>query len=121
MLRGYNSHFYFVEKSTSGGDRVIMEMKAKVVSDEWICDQHEIYKVNEGKILALELDPENTLETDSIFTYDRELIEERPHVLNKLYVVNDSEDIIKIAQDEEGVGSKYSVEDIKNLSVLKNI
>ena len=97
MLRGYNSHFYFVEKSSSGSDQVIMEFKAKVVSDDWDYDIYEIFKVNEGKILALELDPENTLETDSIFTYGRELIEERPHVKNRLYIVNDSEDIVLIA------------------------
>ena len=84
-----------------------MEFKAKIVSKKWEWDLHEIYKVNEGKIIALEIDPENTLETDSIYTNDRNLIEERPEVKNVLYLVNDSQDLVQIAQEEEGAGSKY--------------
>lgn len=99
FLRGFNSHFYFVQKAKSGNDQLIMEVKAKGKKDgtDWDCMINSIFKVNEGKILALELDPENTNETDSIYTYDRDLVQERPHVLNKLYIVDDHEDLHLIA------------------------
>ena len=48
-----------------------MEVKAKLVNDDWECIPSPIHKINEGKVLALELDPENTMETDSIYTYGR--------------------------------------------------
>jgi len=32
-------------------------------------------KTNEAMVIALEMDPENRSETDSIYTYDRALIE----------------------------------------------
>ena len=38
---------------------------------DWDVSHSTIYKVNEGSILALELDPENIDETDSIYTNDR--------------------------------------------------
>ena len=76
-----------------------MEVKAKLVSNNWECIFSQIHKINEGKVLALELDPENNMETDSIFTYDRDLVEERPQVLNKLYVVDDHEDVHLLVQE----------------------
>ena len=97
MLRGSNSHFYFVEISSQGNDQLVMEVKARVIGNAWECETNQIYKVNEGSIIAMEIDPENTFETDSIFTYDRVQISERPQALNKLYIVDDHEDLHLIA------------------------
>lgn len=59
----------------------------------WVVGKKTIHKITEGSFLALEMDPENTKDTDSIYTYDRDLIETREEVLNRLYVLDDHEDI----------------------------
>ena len=100
MLRGYNSRIYFVEGSESNlDDQIIYEAKAKVVSLKWSLTRTEVKKLNEGQVVALELDPENDLMTDSIYTYDRDLRIESDHndeIMNKLYLLDGREDIYKI-------------------------
>ena len=121
MQRGYNSLIYYVESSPTGSDMFIKELCARVVGGNWDVLKSTIYKINEGSILALELDPENIDETDSIYTNDRSLIEKRDEVMNMLYVLDNYEELHLIVQDAEGAGSRYSVLETKNLSQLKNI
>ena len=102
MQRGFNSFIYYVEKSATGSDQVIKEVSARVIGGDWAYFIFPIYKITEGSILALELDPENVAETDSIYTHDRELIERREDVRNRLYVLDNNEDINLIVQNEEG-------------------
>jgi hypothetical protein len=89
LQRGFNSIFYYVERGSSGDDQIIYELKADIVKGNWKCDPNQIFKINEGQILALELDPENNGECDSIYTNDRQLKETREEVLNRLYIVDD--------------------------------
>ena len=35
MQRGYNSFFYYVEKSETGDDQVIKEVSARIVGGDW--------------------------------------------------------------------------------------
>ena len=121
MQRGYNSLIYYVESSPTGSDMFIKELYARIVGGDWDVMKSTIYKINEGSILALELDPENIDETDSIYTNDRSLIEKRYEVKNMLYVLDNYEELHLIVQDSEGAGSRYSVVETKNLSQLKNI
>lgn len=57
-------------------------------SDGWHINIRDIFKVNEGSIVAFEMDPENCSLTDSIYTYDRTLVI-REGVVNYLYVIDD--------------------------------
>lgn len=93
MQRGYNSLIYYVESSPTGSDMFIKELCARVVGGDWDVSKSTIYKINEGSFLALELDPENIDETDSIYTNDRSLIEKRDEVKNMLYVLDNYEEL----------------------------
>ena len=99
MQRGYNSLIYYVKRSETGSDQAIKELNAHIVCGTWVVGKKTIHKITEGSFLALEMDPENTKETDSIYTYDRDLIETREEVLNRLYVLADHEDIHLLVQD----------------------
>ena len=71
MQRGFNSMIYFIEKGSSGDDQIVFELKTDIVKGQWKCDKNRIYKINEGEFLALELDPENNGDCDSIYTNGR--------------------------------------------------
>ena len=55
-------------------DQIVYEVKARVINHKWQLSTIEVKKFSEGQVVALELDPDNTQMTDSIYTYDRELI-----------------------------------------------
>ena len=95
MIRGYNSFFYYVEK-TGESDDVVIELKLSFIGSEWNFSTKEVHKVNEGSVIALEIDPENRERTDSVYTYNNELIEEQPSVLNKIFVIDDKESMFHI-------------------------
>lgn len=67
-----------------------------MMSGEWDYQLLEIHKVSEGKVIALEIDPENCHKTDSAYDYDNLLIEQIPDVLNIFYVIDDKENMWKI-------------------------
>ena len=96
-----------------------MQVQAKVVNGNWNLDKNkEIYKINEGVIIALELDTDNIKESDSMYTYDRKLQSMNEDVMNRLYVVDDSENLHLIEQED---GNRYTIEEsYKNLGLLKN-
>lgn len=101
MLRGYHSRMYFVESlSNNSDDQIIQEVRAKIVSNRWNLTYTEVKKLNENQVVALELDPENNLITDSMYTYDRDLISEQSdsqnEVMNVLYLLDGHEDVHKI-------------------------
>ena len=125
MLRGYNSRMFYVEGSNSSqDDQIIYEVKAKVVSLKWQLTRTEVKKLNEGYVVALELDPENNLMTDSIYTYDRDLkveTDSQNEIMNKLYLFDGREDIYKIVQERGQQTHRYVVEEQKSVSQLKNI
>ena len=95
-----------------------MQVQAKVVNGNWNLDKNkEIYKINEGAIIALELDTDNIKESDSMYTYDRKLQSMNEDVMNRLYVVDDSENLHLIEQED---GNRYTIEEsYKNLGLLK--
>ena len=76
--------------------------------------------------MALELDPENNLMTDSIYTYDRDLHGEHNDsnndIMNKLYLLDGHEDVHHIVQERGQQGHhKYTVVDKRSVSQWKNI
>lgn len=127
MLRGYNSRMYFVEGVGSNmDDQIVQEVRAKVVSYRWTLTKTEVKKLNEGQVVALELDPENNLMTDSIYTYDRDLHGEHSDsnndIMNVLYLLDGHEDVHKIVQERGQQGHhKYTVVDKRSVSQLKDI
>ena len=95
MIRGYNSYIYYVKK-VGETDDAIVAMKFSHMSGDWQLNEVECHKVNEGNIIALELDPDNRERTDSVYTYDNKLIEEQPEVLNRFFVIDDKENFFHI-------------------------
>jgi hypothetical protein len=89
MQRGFNSMIYFIEKGSSGDDQIVFELKTDIVKGQWKCDKIRIYKINEGEFLALELDPENNGDCDSIYTNGRQCKESREDIRNRIYVLDD--------------------------------
>ena len=80
-------------------DQIVLEVKAKVINHKWQLHYTDVKKFNENQVVALELDPENTQMTDSIYTYDRDLIIDSDHhneIPNKLFLLDGKEDIYKI-------------------------
>lgn len=86
-------------------------------SDGWHINTRDIFKINEGSIVAFEMDPENVSLTDSIYTYNRSLVI-REGVINYLYVVDDSENLHKLEEPKD-ISAKYNIIETKNLSALK--
>jgi hypothetical protein len=110
MQRGYNSHIYYTEKGGNGNDCVINELKCQVVSQKWTTIATEIYKINDGRIIALEMDSENREMTDSIYTYNNKLIETQAAALNKFYILDDKENLICLRQKAENEsGTRYEI------------
>ena len=56
MARGVRSIFYFVQDA-GDSDVVVNELKLYLVSQEWKSILQEVHKVNEGSVIALEMDP----------------------------------------------------------------
>ena len=82
----------------------------------------EVHKVSEGRVIALELDPENIAKTDSAYNFKNALIESVPDVYNMIYVIDDKENMWKLRQkgDEES-GARYEVVEEKNLALGKEL
>ena len=95
MTRGYNSYFYYAQ-NIGDSDCVVNELKLSNISQEWHSEILEVYKVNEGTVIALEMDPDNRDQTDSIYTYKNKLKEERSTVLNKIFVIDDKENMFQL-------------------------
>ena len=95
MKRGYNSIFYFAQRSGES-DCVVNELKLHVVNGEWKYDIVEIFKVNEGTIINIQMDSENRKKTDSIYKNNRKLIEKRKEVLNRLFIIDDKENMFHL-------------------------
>jgi hypothetical protein len=55
-----------------------------------------VHKINEGQVIALETDPDHRERTDSVYTYNNQLIEEQPSVLDILFVIDDKESMFQI-------------------------
>lgn len=72
--KGYNSTFYYCQIANDT-DCIVNELQLQIVNGEWIFNAYEVMKTNEAMIIALEMDPENREKTDSIYRYDRSLIE----------------------------------------------
>jgi len=70
----------------------------------------EIHVVREGKILALELDSQNREFIDSSYTYDHTLQQTDLDVINKIYIMDDKENLLLLRQkkDHES-GHKYKI------------
>ena len=88
MIRGYNSFMYYV-KSAGETDVAVIALKLNKMSTNWQVNEVEVHKINEGSVIALELDPGNRERTDSVYTYKNQLIEEQPEVLNQIFVIDD--------------------------------
>lgn len=121
MIRGYNSHFYYAKKAGDTDDAVF-SFKLYRKSQSWTVTQHEVVKVNEGQVIALEQDPDNRERTDSAYTYKNKLIEEQAEVLNKIFVIDDKETMFHIRQKgEEETGARYEIIEERNLSQNRNL
>ena len=121
MIRGYNSYIYYVKKVGETDDAVVA-MKFSHMSGQWQVNEVECHKINEGSVIALELDPDNRDRTDSVYTYDNKLIEEQPEVLNKIFVVDDKETLFHIRQKgEDEPGVRYEVIEEKNLGLSREL
>ena len=68
MVRGYNSYTYFAQKAGDSDD-VISELKLTIKGGTWRCNTQEVHKINEGAVIALEIDCDNREKTDSVYTY----------------------------------------------------
>ena len=121
LQRGYNGVFYFVQ-AIGESDSIVQEMKLNQVSGEWDVQLMEVHKVSEGRIIALELDPENIARPDSGYSYKHQLIEPIPEVLNMFYVIDDKENMWKLRQKgEEESGARYEVVSEMNLTIGKEL
>lgn len=69
LQRGFNSVFYYTQ-AIGETDSIVQELKVSLVSGEWNFQLLEIHKVSEGRIIALEMDPENYGNADSAYNYD---------------------------------------------------
>ena len=99
-----------------------MELKMNIVRQQWQPQLLEIYTVREGTIIALEIDIDNREKTDSIYTYNNELIESREDVTNQLYFIDDKENMLKLRQKQEGEsGNRYEVLEERNLSTIRDL
>ena len=116
LHRGYNNFFYFVQSENAGSDQILIEVSVDYVGSEWKFYKSSIFKVNEGQIAAFELDPES-LQFDSMYSYERDLYERNSEVMNKLYVVSSSADLHVLVQTSE-VGQKYTEVEKRNLQEL---
>ena len=74
LQRGYNNVFYFVQ-AIGEADSIVNEMKLTMTSAEWDFQLLEVHKVSEGRVIALELDPENLSKTDSAYSFKNTLID----------------------------------------------
>lgn len=95
MIRGYNSYLYYV-KQAGETDVAVIALKLSKMSTNWQINEVEVHKINEGCVIALELDPNNRDRTDSVYTYNNKLIEEQPEVLNQIFVIDDKETLYHI-------------------------
>ena len=68
FCRGYNSTFYFAQE-VGDSDCCVFEMKFHYSSQKWQPNLVEVLKINEGTVIAMEMDPDNREKTDSIYTY----------------------------------------------------
>ena len=86
---------YYV-KSSGETDVAVIALKLNKMSTNWQVNEVEVHKINEGSVIALELDPNNRERTDSVYTYKNKLIEEQPEVLNMIFVIDDKETLYHI-------------------------
>jgi len=56
-------------------DVTFNEFKLSYVAQEWQYTVQEIHKINEGRVIAMEIDPEGWCKTDSNYTNDNTLVE----------------------------------------------
>lgn len=93
-------------------------MLPEVVAGRWKTKRHQIYKLNEGEILALELDPDNNSDGDTLYTEGRQLSRVKDK-RNRLYIVDDQPNMTLLEEDEEEE-NHYSVVEVTKLGGLKN-
>ena len=66
MVRGFNSYFYFAARSNET-DAVIYELKLTMQGKLWSANTLEVLKMNESRVIALELDHESRERSESIY------------------------------------------------------
>ena len=122
MQRGYKNVIYFAERTVKGSDMEVIELKVSKVGSNWTESLQEVKVVREGRVIALELDPANRSATDSVYTYGRKLLEDRDNVTNKIYIVDDKENMFYLRQkfDYES-GNRYELLSETNLSLVKDL
>ena len=123
MPRGFNDHFYFAQKYGET-DCVVKQLTLSFMNGEWQYDTLEVHKINEGTVIALEMNPDNRDYTDSIYTNNNMLREKRKdvNVLNEIFIVDDKENLFHIKQKaEDESGPRYSIIDEKDLSPSREL
>lgn len=72
LLRGFNNHFFYAEKDKSSETFSVFELdiSLKEKENQWVRSNKKIYQASGGKILAIELDRDYPLESDSFWSQE---------------------------------------------------
>jgi len=73
---------------------------------EWNEESTEIHVVREGTVLALQIDSENRQLIDSSYTYSNKLKEYNYDATNKIYLMDDKENLLLLSQKTKEIDSR---------------